>query len=465
MPIQQLRHTGHTPPPTRLHRVAPQHPAGIHVGQAESSEHLTSHLDLTARFPRINGAFFQDPAVLAELKAPSNYVIVFFVWFADFFVLSISSSEQVTEFDMPLFFLGVIGLVLVSLALMLRRIFPVFAVAVTGLCALVAPISPAGCLISLTWVFGKRGWKEWVPATLVAALVCFVFIRLDVLRPEGLAIFDTVGSTTGTVSLASDIFYVGLGIGIGIITLIVAAYRRSRSRERVAQVTASQQADISNELFTKLNMSEERNVIAREIHDTVAHQLSRLAMQTSVLELNTEDEAVMEGLQDIRHTTQQTIEEMRGLISSLRDSDSEGYVGNVGNSLENVKELIAQARDAGASISADLSLVGASSMSKAVSRAAYRITQESITNAIKYSPDTPIFIRIRADEHSGIVLEAINVVAAERQATSHMLGTGAGLTGMRERAENLGGTFSAEQIDDFWRVSAYLPWTTETDPQ
>lgn len=454
----QQPNNGRYPIPAR----AWQGPVRPLSGQPVRAMPKVSKVDLSARFPQINSSFVQDSVVLREFKTFSNYVVLFLVWFADFMALGTAlTSEDSTANTLWVLF-GLFGICLISLSMLLRRIFPAFSLVVSGVCAIFLPVSPAGALVSLTWVVGKRPRREWLWGSLLAALAVFVFLRLDHLRPAGLALFDSVDQETGQQSLASATFYVVAGILFAGITALVAAVRRSRLREHVAQESASHQAELSEELFSKLSLSEERNVIAREIHDSVAHQLSRLAMQTTWLEMNTQDQAIADGLKDIRATTQHTIDEMRGLISSLRDSDSEGYVGSVGNSLESVRELIEHAREAGALISADLTITDPSTLGKVISRATYRITQECITNAMKYSENTPIFVRLRAEPHTGVVIEVINIASAENQASAEQLGTGAGLMGMRERAESVGGTFSAEQIDNFWRVSVYLPWPEET---
>ncbi|WP_207401096.1 sensor histidine kinase [Actinomadura roseirufa] len=95
--------------------------------------------------------------------------------------------------------------------------------------------------------------------------------------------------------------------------------------------------------------------------------------------------------------------------------------------------------------------------SPAVARTAYRVVQESLTNARKHAPGAAVRVevRYRAD---GVRLAVVNSApAAEPDAALAGSGSGLGLAGLRERVETLGGTFAAGPLPDGFRVEATLP--------
>jgi len=224
----------------------------------------------------------------------------------------------------------------------------------------------------------------------------------------------------------------------------------------------------------------ERARIARELHDIVAHHMSVIAIQAEAVPLRARgDSGQLEaGLAEIRELSLKALAEMRRVLGVLRDEsgvrDTAPQPG-----LEALDELLETSRAAGLNVS--LYVTGAlTDLPEAVSLSAYRIVQESLSNAMRHAPGASVTIRVerlpgelRLRAANGPARPGLAVPAEGRdgEADRHTAddertgapggaGGGQGLVGMRERAAMLGGTLEAGPTDDGgFVVSATLPIT------
>ncbi|HEY9372947.1 sensor histidine kinase, partial [Streptomyces sp.] len=200
-----------------------------------------------------------------------------------------------------------------------------------------------------------------------------------------------------------------------------------------------------------------RNRLARELHDSVGHALSAVTLQAGaarrVLESDDADdrEFVREALAAIEETTRRTVGELDHVLGLLRRDDDGAASGELpGPGLE---ALGALAKGAGGTASVtssgDLERVP-----RTVSREAYRIVQEGLTNAARYAGGEPVTAHVALhDEELEITME--NPLPARPPAVRP--GGGRGLRGIGERARLLGGTSGAGPVDGVWRLTARLP--------
>jgi signal transduction histidine kinase len=183
--------------------------------------------------------------------------------------------------------------------------------------------------------------------------------------------------------------------------------------------------------------------IARELHDIVAHCVSVIVVQASAGQRVAPEEA----LDAIAEAAEEAQREIALLTRHLEGRDT---------STREIDELARRATAAGLAVryepSGDLSGLPASA-----SDTAHRVVQESLTNAIKHAPGSPIDIAVRAaDDHVEIAV----TTSASRSGTSglELAGSGRGLAGMRHRVEACGGTLAAGPTPTGgWRVTARLP--------
>ncbi|GHH55360.1 sensor histidine kinase [Streptomyces candidus] len=200
-----------------------------------------------------------------------------------------------------------------------------------------------------------------------------------------------------------------------------------------------------------------RNRLARELHDSVGHALSAVTLQAGaarrVLDSGraSDVEFVREALTAIEETTRRTVGELDAVLGVLRRGEDEA-AGIAGPSLETLDDLLARS-------GVQVALSGDGDLAKVpdqVSREAYRIVQEGLSNALRHAGAAPVTLRLSVlDEELEIVME--NPLPPEAPAVRP--GGGRGLRGVAERSILLGGRTEAGPHHGKWRVVARLPLT------
>ncbi|WP_369168405.1 sensor histidine kinase [Streptomyces sp. R28] len=182
-----------------------------------------------------------------------------------------------------------------------------------------------------------------------------------------------------------------------------------------------------------------RNRLARELHDSVGHALSAVTLQASAARrlLDTDPEFVREALAAIEDTTRRTVGELDAVLGVLRDGDAPGTAPapTLGADLDG---LLRRTRAGGLRVTATLA-ADPEALPPVLSREAYRIVQEGLSNALKHAGDQ-VSVRLRievADGHLEITVENPVVCAPECRP-----GGGHGLRGIADRARLLGGTMA-----------------------
>ncbi|MEV7283158.1 histidine kinase [Streptomyces sp. NPDC093252] len=218
--------------------------------------------------------------------------------------------------------------------------------------------------------------------------------------------------------------------------------------------------------------SREREQLARELHDTVAHHVSAMVIiaQAGRVLADTDPSAAVEALEGVEEEGARTLEDMRAMVAALRDRG----VGAALAPPAGVADLERLARTPGGRLRVDLGLDGAlDALPPAVDAAVYRIVQESVTNAMRHAVDaTEVVVRVTAERHTVRVSVRDNGRRTGRGRAGHGLAghgfaghglaghgpAGYGLAGLRERAALLGGTLRAgPRADRGWQVEAELP--------
>ncbi|MFD0360502.1 sensor histidine kinase [Nocardia sp. GCM10030253] len=247
-------------------------------------------------------------------------------------------------------------------------------------------------------------------------------------------------------------------IGASVISTTLGESVRSR---RVIAADAQERAELaerSRDEETRARVDAERLRIAREVHDTVAHAIAIINVQSGVTAhvLDKRPEQAREALRTIEQTSSRALHEMRAILGVLRDGDErEPYPG-----LDQIHELTGKARDAGLDIAIEQTSP-VTPLPSAVGSAAYRIVQESITNVIRHVGPTRVTVALEP----GIDALRIRVIDEGRRDPSHVPArtdssatTGRGIVGMRERCQLLGGELDAKsRPGGGFEVTACLP--------
>jgi signal transduction histidine kinase len=156
----------------------------------------------------------------------------------------------------------------------------------------------------------------------------------------------------------------------------------------------------------------------------------------------------------VRRDSVASLAEMRTMIGLLRaDGAGDGDPRTAPAGLDRLDALLESAGGTGLRIEVDDARGGAAELPAAVDLAAFRIVQESLTNAAKHAPASRV--RLHLDDHDGeLVIEIENDLVPGAPAGG---GTGTGLVGLHERADAVGGTVTAGPDGGRWRVRAVLP--------
>jgi signal transduction histidine kinase len=239
---------------------------------------------------------------------------------------------------------------------------------------------------------------------------------------------------------------IGFGTGWGIGEL---GYRFRVARDELANTRA---------LVADQAALDERQRIARDVHDVLGHSLTIVMLQLTAARhlLRRDPDEADAALADAERIGRDSLNQVRRTVGMLRAGESTPQPDRVAPSpsLEDLEQLLADYRSAGISVRAEV--VGPlAALDTARSVAGYRIVQEAMTNVSKHSPAAETGVTIQVDAAGG----ACRIVVASRGGgpLAHERAGGFGLVGMRERARSVGGTVDVGPVVDGWRVSAELP--------
>ncbi|MEU6407575.1 histidine kinase [Microbispora sp. NPDC046933] len=331
---------------------------------------------------------------------------------------------------------GLFGYALLAaggLALAARRRAPVPVLAVTGLCAVGYQAAgfdvPAVAYLFAVYAAVRAGHRT---IAVVASVTMLAALPLAALAS---GLHDTAAALAqarGALELAWLIAAGAAGEALR------QAERRADEAERTREETARRRAD------------EERLHIARELHDSLTHQISIIKVQAEVAVhvARKRGEQVPEALLVIREAGREAARELRATLEVLRDDGK-----NPPHGLDHVPELVRRARTTG--LDAKLTIEGhRNEVPAAVDRTAYRIVQESLTNIARHASATTASVRIDYRPHALVIR-----VDDDGKATSDTAPVpGVGLLGMRERVTALGGHLRAEpRSEGGFTVQAELP--------
>ncbi|MGW3085553.1 sensor histidine kinase [Streptomyces sp. NPDC001108] len=196
----------------------------------------------------------------------------------------------------------------------------------------------------------------------------------------------------------------------------------------------------------------ERTRIAADMHDSLGHVLSLIALRAGALELSPDlTDRDRADAAELRGTVSEAVDHLRETVTVLRDGPD---AGPEDSSVESVEELLDRARASGVAV--ELVREGDSpSLSPLVGHAVYRVVQESLTNAAKHAPGSAVRVRIaHADGRTEVAV--VNTAPPAGPLPGQVPGN-RGLTGLRERVGALGGVLRAGPFEDGFRVTAVMP--------
>ena len=323
--------------------------------------------------------------------------------------------------------------------------YPMLAWRIGWLALLLAPLVPAAW-----W----GGWP-WGPGQILAMLGAFFLAGIRQQRPE-LWWMWALSLIPWSLWLAADIPNLhGPASSAIVFTAIVIAVDSIGSRLRTQHSLTTQTERAETERARRAVL-EERTRIARELHDVVAHHLSLIAVraETAPYRLTGLPESAQAEFSSLSEVAREALAEMRRLLGVLRNDQPAALAPQP--QLSDLPALVDAARQAGAPVefSAPTAL---GQVPAGVGVCAYRIVQESLSNAGQHAPGAPITVSVDHD-CGAVLLRVANGPGGHPAPSGNEHRPGHGLTGMHERVALLGGSLTAGPAPDGgFVVSAVLP--------
>jgi signal transduction histidine kinase len=330
----------------------------------------------------------------------------------------------------------------VAALLLLRRRWPV------GLALVLAVASPLSALClgaALMAVFSVAVHRPWRATAALGGLLAAVFMGSFALAART--------SYEYWSAVATVLFLLAALVASGMLVrsqrlLVRSLQDRARLAER-GQHLRVQQA-----------RRQERERIAREMHDVLAHRISLLTLHAGALEFSphADPEEVARAVGVIRSSAFQAAEELREVIGVLRGDADAADAERPQPTLTDLPALVDQSRRAGMPVTVEDRLGDLGAVPAGIGRHAYRIVQEGLTNARKHAPGAAVRVTLDGRPGTGLTVEVRNRLPAGVPAAP-VPGAGAGLVGLNERVGLVHGRLEhGPTPDGDFRLLAWLPW-------
>ncbi len=326
-------------------------------------------------------------------------------------------------------------------ALWVRRRWPVgLALAIAPLTAFSSMAGIASC-IALFTVAVHRPTRTvlWVAALYLAAVPVYALVR-----PGG------------------DSFWVSLVVGVLVTAGLIAwgMFVRARRQLVLSLRDRARRAEAEQELRVAQARRMERDRIAREMHDVLAHRISLLSLHAGALEYapRSSPDEVARAAGVIRAAAHQALDDLREVIGVLREDVEPGDAPERPQpTIADLDALLDESREAGMRVRGALSVP--EGLPTSVGRSAYRVVQEGLTNARKHAPDCAVDVAVAGAPGDGLTIEVRNPLPVGGL-VAQIPGAGTGIVGLNERVALAGGSLDHGPRDGEWRLRAWLPWAT-----
>jgi signal transduction histidine kinase len=334
---------------------------------------------------------------------------------------------------------------LASLGLWLRRRWPVGFAVVVGLFAIYSVSASGVALIALFTVAVHRRLGIAVAVAAGYALTSFLtlLVRPDVSPPNWLQ---------GVLGVACVVAVLAWGMFVRARRQLALAKRERAASEQELRVAQARQA--------------ERNRLAREMHDVLAHRLSLLSLQAGALELwpDAPPAEIARAAGVIRSSAHGALGDLREVIGVLRavradDERADGVPERPQPILADLPMLIDESQKAGMRVELECEVTDLGAVPEAVGRTAFRIVQEGLTNARKHADHAAVSVAVRGAAADGLTVEIRNPWPVGVARTTPIPGAGMGIIGLAERTALTGGRLEHGRTPaGEFRLWAWLPW-------
>ena len=314
------------------------------------------------------------------------------------------------------------------------------------LCSVVSVFTVAAAITALIVLFAVAVHRRFAELAVFATLALIANAIFPLLRPEeGRPYLETMG----------------WGAAFIVIICLWGMVVRSRRQLVTSLRDRAERAEAEQQLRVAQARSLERNRIAREMHDVLAHRISLLSLHAGALEIKPDaapDEvATAAGI--IRASAHQALQDLREVIGVLRADRPDDAPEPPQPTLRALPALADESRSAGVKVNLDVRIEPAT-VPDGTGRTAYRIVQEGLTNARKHAPGATVRVEVAGAAGDGLSINIRNPWPVAGRPAS-IPGTGSGLIGLAERATLAGGMLQHGRTErDEFALTAWLPWPT-----
>jgi signal transduction histidine kinase len=320
-----------------------------------------------------------------------------------------------------------------------RRRWPVPVAAVTAAFTSVSALASGPATLASVSVATRRRWVEVGLVSAVGVAAAHVFPFVQPVEDEPLWL-------TFTVAVLATATMMAWGLYVGSRRELLWTLRHRAER-----------AEAEQELRLAQARGNERQRIAREMHDVLAHRISQISMHAGALsfreDLTADEMRSSAGV--IQAQAHEALTDLRGVLGVLRDGDRTMAAPQPTHA--DLTALVEEARESGM----DVTLVDRAALDPPVpdpvGRTLYRIVQEGITNARKHAPGSTLTIELSGSPEDGVLVTMRNPLGFGPTATP---GSGLGLVGLAERAELSGGRLQHGRDGTTWVLRAWIPWAS-----
>lgn len=356
-------------------------------------------------------------------------------------------------------------MVLAGAMIAVRRLFPVWVLLLctgvhfvtVGSLFPLASSQPGMQVLYFLGLYSAMAWARNREALMLAtvavllAMTAWVALAYSILGVQATYNADSSPALLILSAVLINIAYFGAATWLG-----RDAWLRARGDAQLMQsriVVEQQSLQLAEQA-----VSGERLRMARELHDSLAHHVSLIGVQTAAARriMDRKPQEAKQALLAAENSARQSVEELRTMLGSLRSGDRE----QASRGLESMPDLVAE--NAAMSLAVDVSVVGPEpqleELTPVQSAALFRIIQEALTNVRAHSTATAarVTLRVGADRAEAEIID-------DGRPLSGTQGTGLGQIGIRERVHALGGTTEmGPRPDRGYRVLVRLPLPTRT---
>ncbi|HTF06649.1 MAG TPA: histidine kinase [Asanoa sp.] len=338
------------------------------------------------------------------------------------------------------------------LALWWRRRFPLVVAGVVLVAYLFSDGAVGAALITVLTVAIHRGW-------LAAVAVAVAFLTPSLLFISENPPPELPWQAMAVIIVLMFLVPLGWGMAVRFRRQVVTSLRRDAewaARDHERRLDAARRA--------------ERERIAREMHDTLAHRISLISVHAGALAYRSAQAEAGAGrpldagdvgaaIDVIHGNARRALVELGDVLDVLRTGAGEpAEAGSPQPQIGDIARLAADAEAVGQRVSVTVECLPTETLRAAVQRTVYRTVQEGLTNARKHAPGAKVEVSVTGAPGEGVVASVSNPLPAGTAPVSTIPGAGVGLAGLAERVALDGGTLEHGPAGGCFRLVTRLPW-------